>query len=285
MIKVDHTKCANIQKCARSFYFRDVRHLVNTGRRAPLEFGSGIHEACDQFFLGKPVEDAIEAFRKLVPEDLDEKRTVATGEAIIRDYYREYAEQPFEVISVEGMYHTELPGSIDYYGKIDKVLKWHYGISAMDHKTTSIYLAQYTKMAEYTHQFPGYAYILREQYGDEAHDFLVDAIHVPRALKSGEVKTQFTRIPINYTDHHFDEWKTWVTATVGLMNQCEDNNTYPQERARCSDFNSTCEYAELCALPMSHEAQGDVGETTEGFEIEPWEPWNEGGSDDSKASD
>lgn len=278
-MKIDHTKCANCRKCPRYFYLRDVVGLQNTGKRTPLQYGTGIHKACDMRFADKPVDEAIAAFKKIVPEDLDEKRTVATGIQIIRDYYKEYATQPFdEVLGIELMEKVDLTApdgtEIEYYCKLDKLVKWIYGITPIDHKTTSIYIAQYTKMAESTHQYTGYIYTIQQKYPD-AHDLLIDAIHIPRALKSGEVKTQFTRIPVARTEEHFREWKDWVYLAVSQMQKFAAEDNYPQEKARCWDFNSACEFKELCDMPIDHHAQAEQGMKHEGFIIEPWEPWNE----------
>jgi hypothetical protein len=129
------------EECERKYYYKYVENLVPKRAEAALGFGQGIHAMCDEKFKGESLEKGLAAFRATYPESLDEKRTVALGEQITRDYYQRYENEPFdEVMFVEGWKEITLEGGIRVGGRIDKLVKWVYGITPIDHKTSSKYL-------------------------------------------------------------------------------------------------------------------------------------------------
>lgn len=281
-MKIDYSMLCEYHKCNRKFWLHYMCDLINIHGRAALEFGSGIHVGCDVMFKGGTIEEAIAAFKEIVPEDLDAKRTVENGSEILREYYKEYVAQPFdEVIATESSFMTKILDPLtgethEYWGKIDKIVRWAMGITVIDHKTTSMYMANFVKTIDRAHQFTGYIKIVQEKFKD-AYGLLVDAIHVPKRLKNGTLNTQFTRIPSSRIDHDFDEWEKWVLTTIRRIQLDKKENVWAKADIPeiCHGFNTTCPYSELCAMPYPIDQLVDYAMTTGNFKIQKWEPWKE----------
>lgn len=284
MRNVDHSSLKDADNCLRYYFFKHVMHLVNLFRQGPLQFGSAIHESMDVFYQGKPLEDAINAFLAVMPldefdepKDIDDKRTIKCGKTIIRDYYTTYEDQPIdEIMSIEKMYNIILKApwgeEIIYWSKIDKLIRWAYGVTMVDHKTTSYYLSKFEDMVDDTHQYTGYIYTLKQDYPD-AHGGLVDAIHVPKPLKTKDLQTQFARYTVSKNDHDFDEWKMWVFDTIERIMKAEKTGNWPQSKSRCHDYNRRCDYIELCRMPINLEEAVHQAMRSGDFKVEAWQPW------------
>ncbi len=263
------------QECPRKFFFQYENHLVNPKKQAALRFGEGIHRAMDVFFVKGSVEDAIKAFMIIVPEDLDEaKRTVENGKTIIRAYYKNYTGSisPFkEVLGVEKGLTVDF-GDFSFFGLLDKIVDWDYGITCVDHKTSSAYLSNFGKTVQPNHQYTGYIYLLRELY-ENAWGLVVDAIHVGRKLKDGW-RTEFNRFLTTRGEWEIDEWLKWVKATVRDIRTARETGEWLMYTNECTAFNSECSYKTLCEVPYENledvlKYARDCGD----YVIQEWSPW------------
>lgn len=266
-----------LEQCPRKYFFEYEHQLVSPKSQAAPTFGRGIHRAGDVFFTGGTVDEAIAAFKSLVPTDLDEeKRTLENAEAIIRGYYKEYngSISPFtEVLGVEKGLLVDF-GDFEFFGLLDKVVNWAYGITALDHKTTSLYLSNYGKTVQPKHQYTGYIYLLRELY-ENAWGLVVDAIHVGKKLKSGW-RTEYTRFLTTRGEWEIDEWKKWVRASVKGIRQARESNEWLMFTNECTAFNSACPYKPLCEVPyQSLEETLAYAKQSGDYFVRVWEPWKE----------
>lgn len=257
------------------YYMLKYEHCIVPNRIEPAtQFGKGIHAMVDKMFEKKSLAESIEAFRELVPMDLDDKRTVALGELITRDYYLKYENQPFdEIVSIEGWKEIEIDDFV-FGGKIDKVIKWHLGTMAFDTKTTSKYLSQYVKTFDIKHQFTGYIAVCREHY-ENVSGLLVDCVFVPRPLKTKATETAFDRVITYRNESEIDEWRRFVIKTVGDIRQAQKSGFYRQFDNYCDAWNRECEYKQLCELYRSV-GVADVVEFAKSsvdYKVEAWRPW------------
>lgn len=273
MVKTFH------EECEQYFFYRYVCDLVRVGAEGATQFGEGMHRACDKFFEGKTINEAFAAFKEIVPKDIDEKRTLRTGEALIRGYYKEYANQYIdEVLAIEKKMVIPIKNpngeDIEYAGRLDKIIKWYYGIAGLDHKTTSLYISSFRDTVDISHQFTGYYKMLRELY-ENASGFLVDVIHVPRVLKSGEVRTDYSRFNKDISEQELEDWERHVCSVVNDITEAHKTNVWRQSGNYCRAFNRVCPYKELCMYGKTASLEDTVAmaKESEDYTCIPWTPW------------
>ncbi len=262
------------QECEFKYMLKYEHCIVPNRIEAATQFGKGIHSMVDAMFEKRPLEEGITAFKTLVPENLDDKRTVALGELITRDYYSRYANQPFdEIVSIEGWKEIEINDFI-VGGKIDKVVKWHLGTMAFDTKTTSKYLAQYTKTFDIKHQFTGYITICKEHY-ENVSGLLVDCVFVPRPLKTKPPETSFDRVIVYRNENEIDEWRKFVIKTVETIRWARETGFYRKFDNDCDSWNRECPYKQLCELSRSMPVSEviEFAKSSVDYKIEAWKPW------------
>jgi hypothetical protein len=265
------------EECEAKYFFKYEKNLVPNAPEAALAFGQGIHAMCDQKFKGKALEKGLSAFLTAYPKSLDEKRTVALGEQICRDYYQRYENEPFdEVIFVEGWKEIVLEGGIRIGGRIDKLVKWLYGITPVDHKTSSKYLSQAILALRMKYQFTGYLKILKEYMEGVGDSLLVDLIHVPRPLKTKVAQTDFCRELTPRGEFDYKRWEEWVVRTVEGIRRAREDGVYRCFDNDCDSWNRVCPYKVLCEMPMGMEDTAAwAKKRVEEWKVSEWKPWEE----------
>lgn len=271
MTKYDYSMLDDFARCPLYYYFAHILHRRKIKSDAAQQYGKYIGKACDCFFRGEPLEKALGEFLLGVPEDLDEKRTLKTAELIIREYYNRYKLQPFdEIMGAELMLNLPINDEILFWGRLDKLIKWAYGISAIDHKTTSYYISEYVKRIDRMYQFTGYNALLKSLFPD-SYGVIVDIIYIPRPLKTKPIEPQFDRVTVIKNEKQIEDWKHWV---CNLHNQIKNGICFEQYRS-CYDYNKACPYLSVCENPISLEEKTVYIRESIDFEDYIWQPWEE----------
>lgn len=269
------------QDCPFKYMLRYVHGLVPNKREMALEFGKTTHEMCDKMFGGASLEDAkkvFEAFEDNYDEDgvtlLDEKRTKQVGLILTQGYYEQYSNQPFDEVSfVEKYMEIDFP-SFKYGGRIDKIIKWMFGTCPVDHKTTTSYLQDYFRDVDKKHQFTGYIDICRQSY-EGVSSLLVDAIYVPKLLKTKPPRMEFDRKLTERSEFQIQLWRKWVVKTVENIQRAMESGYWQKFDNCCTSWNRLCPYKGLCDLEMSDEEIVAIGKESIDYRVEMWEPWRE----------
>jgi len=266
-------------RCERCYYFKYECKRRKIGSDNALVYGKAIHKACDCFFMGLSLKDAIKAFSEIMPKDFvpaDEKRTIKMAHTIIREYYNQYANQPIdEVLGIEKTLKCEIAG-VDFYGRIDKIVKWAYGISVLDHKTTTSYMSQFVERVDRSHQYTGYIHMMNELYpDDEKYGCIVDAIHIPRPLKTKPSVPAFERPIVIRSPEQIEDWKQWVNKCDNDIKWCQVQNVWPEEMMSCYSWNRPCPFMSICEIPSSLEKKVEYLKDSIDYEDYEWAPWDE----------
>ena len=147
----------------------------------------------------------------------------------------------------------------------------------MDHKTTSKFLSASVKTIGIKHQFTGYIEIVRQHFEGGIDSLLVDAIHVPRPLKTKVPALDFDRVLTARTEFEIECWKKWVWQTVKYIREAELTGHYRQFDNCCDSWNTECSYKELCELykTMSLSDVIEFAKQSVDYEIKAWEPWKD----------
>lgn len=246
----DYTMMSTYHVCPRKYHFRFVRNLVRTSPPLALEFGRCIHAALDFLYTHNwDVDGAVLLFNSEYKEnlELDDKRTCAMGEWIIRNYALQYANQPWELVKSEFPFRVDLPNGNNLIGRIDKIIRWDGVLWVVDHKTTSGLGASYFKMAEPNAQFMGYTYACRK-LGFPVVGTVVDAMLVAKGLLNAKDRARLTpvaRYDAHTPDELMDEWLQWANATQADILLDEGSGYFNPNYESCTYYGE-CPYRALC---------------------------------------
>lgn len=237
--------------CRRLYDFRHNKGHKPKKPETALQFGGAMGKALDHWFATKDVLGAIQAFRGAFQEDLtvDDKRTYALGEWILRNYDVTYRDQPMTLLHTEMTFCLPLPNGNFLIGRVDKVVDWAGIIAGMDHKTTWELGPKFFNFAEPNLQFPGYTWALRQQ-GIDCKEFIVDAILVAKGLLPGKTKnnnlTALSRYNIFYKPEQIAEWLQAVLAIQADIRRCEETDTWYPNFTACVTKYGDCPYRRVC---------------------------------------
>jgi hypothetical protein len=271
-MKVDFSMLNEYERCPRRYFWRYEEQKIKIGAQAPLLFGTAIHLAMDSWYMDKNIEKAIQLFKDNYPQNLDEKRTVECGEVLIREYAKTYANQPFEeIIATEKQYEMPLTDELVFVGKLDKIIKWVYGLTAIDHKTTSLYLSTYVPVAETSWQYTGYDALLKNHYST-AWGVLVDILHVPAHLwdKEKKPRTAFERVLLTKSPFETAQWQEWVQDVANLISENRKVKKWRKNMGECYSYNSQCSYLDFCLLPVPFSEQIQLMNENPMYETAEW---------------
>lgn len=270
----DNTMMSCYHTCRRKYNLSFNRNLVGKTRQAPLEFGSCIHSALDILYQGWDVEKAVTHFVTTYKEDLeqDDKRTLAMGEWIIRNYAAHYADQPWKVVKTEFPFTIDMPHGNKFIGRIDKIIEWDGVLWVVDHKTTSQLGASYFKMAEPNSQFAGYTYAAKK-LGFPVVGTVIDAMLVAKGLMKAETRAKLTplaRYDVHYPDEMLEEWLSWAIHTQADIRTDEEMGVWNPNFDACTYYGE-CRFRRVCKeIPALREKIIDMD-----YKIEKWDPRKE----------
>lgn len=277
----DYTMMSDFLTCRRLYHFRHVLGWKVKRPETALSFGAAISKALDSWYIDKDVAKAIGVFKTNYAEDLtiDDKRTWAMGEWILKNYDVQYRDQPWEMVAAEMQFCLPLPNGNNFIGRIDKVIKWLGDVPTfwgVDHKTTSQLGGQYFNFAEPNLQFPGYTWALKQK-GFDVRGFIVDAILVAKGLlPSGAIPgskknpnlTPLARFDVYHKPEILAEWLDTVQLIQADVKKCEETNVWCPNFCQCVTKWGDCAYRRVC------KEDKDIRERVllQDYEISFWNP-------------
>lgn len=256
--------------CEWLYALKRIYKLVGVGDVAALLYGKAIHAGVDVFHevrygklkhlsIADGIDAAYDAFLKIYPRDLDERRTLSTAKVIFQEYFANWWDYPIdEVVATEQEQVIDF-GDFDFVVKLDRIIRWHQGISAVDTKTTGQWIANFVPTIKRLPQFTGYIKKLIDLYGPSANTLIADIIHVPKPNKSGNIKRRdgtwmvdLDRKQTTRTPMAFAEWERWVRKVVRRIRESKENNDWVQRCVSCHKWNHDCAYLGPCStgLPL-----------------------------------
>lgn len=188
-----------------------------------------------------------------------------------------------ELVSCEQAFIVPLDpddDSLFYIGKMDKVVRQRGKFRAIEHKTTTAYKKgggfrnQFLDSFSPNSQVDGYLYALHLTYPGKVGGVWVDAALVHKEDRA------FTFIPVERQLPQLDMWlwevRSWIDdieankVHLDTVVSSDDKYmaAYRKNTDSCWDFNSACEFLDLCKMwPNPHGKP-----LPNGYEENPWNP-------------
>ena len=166
-----------------------------------------------------------------------DKRTLSRGRKILDDYVKRYEAKIVEVLESEVSHHKVID-SVDYYGRIDKIIRWGGGIYVMEHKTTSKLGFTFCQQFALDHQVDGYDWLCKDKMG-ECAGVLIDAVLI--------AKTKFNcmRDIATRTEDDRKEFEAELVDIAANIRWANENHSYPKNKKLCRYYGE-CPYRDLC---------------------------------------
>lgn len=254
--------------CPMKGILSHVLKLRPRGRSSlAMDFGTCIHAGLEQFFRGKGLLDALQAFEVKAQELgidrwLDNYRNSERGAAMLAgwDEWRKERELAFETVEIAGETAVELGveklidrvADVDvlWIGRVDAVVRYKGQLWIVDHKTSSMLGAKFINDKLRSSQFLGYYYALNdlviEQFGKPLAGVLLNVI----CTGTKEVKFELYELP-------FQQWQIeeWLEETrlklyniMRTINTVTDNaeTIIPVEREVCVTKYGDCPFFQVC---------------------------------------
>jgi hypothetical protein len=263
VVHINFSSLEILNACHRKAYYFFRRDLRGEVAGPALTFGSAIHKALECWYRlprGRRAagnEDSLVAFRAAghaMADDAD-KRSLANGEKILRAYFKQYADDPFELYSDEQGPFVEREFSFPLYD--DQTIEVHYngvidcvmrnpdtdGLFVCDHKTTSALGSQFFDRIRPNHQYTGYLLGAKKCFGLDTDTFMVNGIQVAKT------KQEFAR---QFTDRNASDYKDFTDAVVEAAQRwvqaIRDDRFVQNAPTACTNYGQ-CPYLKLCAVP------------------------------------
>ena len=234
---LDYTTISDFLICRQKYYLRHKLNLVQKKVATALEFGSTWHKTMDAFWTGKPYKKVFEDAYKDVEVAEGDKRTLERGRKVLDDYAKRYEAKVFEVIASEVSHHKVI-GDVDYYGRMDKIIKWDGSIYVDEHKTTSQLGFTFFNQFALNYQVDGYDWLCEDKYG-ECAGVLIDAVLIAKTKFNcmRDIATRTKRDRMEFEAELLD-----IAANIRWAN---DNKSYPKNKSLCQYYGE-CPYRDAC---------------------------------------
>lgn len=252
---LDNTRLTDFHKCPRRYHYRHNEGLRSLTPNADLEFGKAIHSALEEIYLNDNIERAIEIFKKEYGSTQHTIKTPEKGEKILREYYKKYIPEHFEVLEVEQGILRQINPQLMFYGKLDLVVESMGEIVMYEHKTAK---NMGSFIHEPNHQITGYMWLSMAD-GRKLDGCCVNLLGV---LKTKEA---FSRPNTHRSEDDYSEWLRMLTWTAEKITECTERDYYPIQSAGCF----FCEFKPLCTSGMNVRDKLKK----DNYEVEFWEPW------------
>lgn len=263
LIVVDNTALETFRTCPMKYSLRIHQGLVvgknplggAPPRSAALEFGGAIHKALDTLYLEESLEAAISVFYKqYTPPPQEKKRTLARGEAVLREYFDKWVDKisTYKAVMCElafqhelGLAQTQKSGEwkVIYGGLVDKIVRLPNGeLWCIDHKTSTLQTEAIALSYEMSNQFQGYL------WGAVAGTQLskVNGLYVDLLLIHPK-NNDFMHHPIPYSENRMKQWKAGILHTAELVLKCWEDMQWPQfGQSACVQYHQLCAYYDIC---------------------------------------
>lgn len=304
---VDATTTKSYLACPRKYFYE---HILNWKPQVPgiaLAFGLATHAALEvagKWQMANPkktlptevIDEARNEGQRIYKQETTEQelnteelRTPGKLDQLLCGYFSVYPYEAWKVISVEqpfnlgvtasGYTSADFNGGIipddgrlfSWVGKMDLIVEWPYGLSAVDHKTTSQLGPSFDDQWSPEIQMAGYIQALEiMERGTEkprvVQGAMVNALRVVKTTPK-QVSENFRRVP---TTRRPDELKAHHDSLLGWVERMVDEKRYPQNTTSCSNYGG-CPYLELCRRDPNPVGRANAV-VPPGFKHEVWNP-------------
>lgn len=262
-IRLSNSSIQDYLDCGWKFWRGHVQGYKGEESDA-LSFGGLFHQAMNYWFLGIPEEQVISKFVEAANQSGlstvmdDQKRSIAHGELLLREYFNQYDHNPlrdYVVLSSEQkgdvIIYQDANLIIEYSYVIDKLLRKRTDDSVviMDHKTSYTLGDAFGRATKPSSQFTGYIYCARKHFRNESiNECVVDGIQTARKKIETNPRECFTRISTYRTEQDLAEWLA-NTISIGkrIAREVElDSWTF---NTRSCTMYGQCPFYDVCLAP------------------------------------
>lgn len=264
----------NFRRCEARYFFSQLLGLSIPEPKAPLDYGSAIHEAMPYVQRGQ-MEKAIQTFAKswkASGNEEDSKRNMGNAMKLLESFFRENIESgtlPYEILSPpegalkvskrdsqlsysddEFAFCVHMGGLFPCVGRIDALtrLKATGNIWPLDYKTTSELGARFVGAFQLNAQAICYVAAAKIMLPrEEIEGFFVEALRV--TAKNPES----LRIPVFIPDFRCDVFLEDFTRTCEDISKRLDSGTFHQSFSSCTSYSAygqpgyKCIFETLCS--------------------------------------
>lgn len=274
----DNSAIELITTCPQKAYLKIVRRRTTAAEQPALRLGGHLHAALAYRYkleaFGKPWNQntqlrLLERRFAKTPCDTEGWRNLGMACKVIMHYNEEFLLESFSILKLAQYYNLPLVekpfafviGEIDdvsivYTGRIDLAFKLPgRGIYVLDFKTTSRLGDSFWDDASVMEAQRGYAYALKECYGEEPTGYIIRALATREPTKTGtsiEFKEQtfYTKVPAG----QLDEWRNNMLQQAEEFLWCRNRNKWPRHHRHCIDnkYFGKCEFFDVCNGPAAN---------------------------------
>ena len=149
---------------------------------------------------------------------------------------------------------------IIFTGKIDRICKYQGRYFLLDHKTSSMGGPNFFNEFYTALQFRGYKWAVEQLIDQPVDGVIINGIVCRPPTKDGRVNYDMDRHTIHINDELVEEWQnTFLLGVEEWVGYIKNQQNYPgaEEQAfpirtgQCIGKYGTCEYFDVCSLPMS----------------------------------
>jgi CRISPR/Cas system-associated exonuclease Cas4 (RecB family) len=262
--------------CPRGAFHRHIQGIVPKEQKPNpgMHFGTAIHLALETWFGKEFYKDDqkailvfVESFReheeipKLGAKGQPLKTTYSTifGCSLLQTYFHKYRNDDREILGLEYPIAEEIMDNVYLVGKIDKIVQAKSGKKFVDYKTT-----KYDFLTNPNPQMCGYKFLLEKLLGEKVEG----EVDIFRISKSKPPEELLSRVPIDYSSYHMQEWKKSIVQNIKNIERFKKKNEYPQAWD-CKPFFRDCAYMPLCTAASEDIKQKLIEEK---YIIELWDP-------------
>ncbi len=230
--------------CPRKYYWRYVRHLRKKGyKKAPLDFGTAIHEALRIWYVKHDAKEALEVFHELWDERFaDRLRTHEKGEDLLIGYFQKYKKETFTWISKPEMsFKVDFLGS-NFVGRFDGVIDFQGTPLVIDHKTATRMGNSYFNSYRPNMQMSAYVWAARQLFPElDIRGVMINVLYFTTK------RMEYPREIIPRRDWEIQEFLDVASRNIANIKarDREDFKDWEPRWCSCTDW-GTCQFRDLC---------------------------------------
>lgn len=256
----DNSQLQAYKDCPERYRLKYVEGLRKREADGKLEhhreFGSAIHKALEVHYKGGSVQEALDAFKELYPDQMDPDdmaKTTEGGLVLLEAYFKHYEreDREDETLAVEVVDTFEIAPGVEFTVKIDRILKKQGCVYWQDHKTTGkSFNWMYWKQFDPNSQASAYTAYCISKFG-ECSGGIINALrfgHRQRAYKGEPAGfyQEFQRQVINRNPRQVEAWKQdaleWVRGIEMDKTVRLPGTSWRKNEGQCM----WCANAEIC---------------------------------------
>ena len=252
MLKLlDHSARHVWDECRRKYYWQYIIGLEQ-GRSVDLDRGSAVHKGLYEWYKTGSSAVALAAAKMERPEGLLASEAMLYDdtdmqiEQLLQGYFQRYADDDFEIISLERPLAAELPNGWMYIGVVDAVLRHKVlGLLNQENKSTKQIATDWVAKFQMDSQSTGYVWLAW------ANDLPVFGTLL--SLLRMSKYPDYVRDVIKAEEWLVEEWHDEIITITqemeyreGLATRTDPMAAYPKNTDACFKYNKECPFRKIC---------------------------------------